>query len=308
MLLFVLAWRSRLKPLRVYEFEPAEFQLESFVGGVGVMEMYDDIATSQTTTEISDTSLRLFLATRNKQRVSLREYSDARVAQRELEIHPQISSGVVPLLGTVDGRDFATDRSFIEAWVARLKVDPPKQDATWLVYDWAGARTAAYLCRKKLPTSLLRTVFRQSMTALASLHNDGIVHRSLGLTSMILDTTLSDKTNLNKLDLKFDFLGFATRATDDLKHDDLNALGYAFLELAFSPAITGLQEGPSSDFLRRLYEDTFHGDMDKFRFYAKMAWGRSVDFLDQKDGWHTLSRILTESSAQNLLSLPFFDP
>lgn len=329
------------------EFRASELTLAGYVGSVGVMEVSDvesGLGPRRTKTATS-TRVRVFLARLNDPRavakgedvrVSLREYSSPDLAEQEIRAHSQLPQGasVVTLLGTLRGEDLEADDTLIEAWVANLRVDPPARGAAWLVFRWAGSRTAAalpddppsflpFLDKKPRWHARLKETMRQALEAVAGLHDAGLAHRSLGLTSLVLDSKQQDKTvvDLSLLVVRLDFLGLSTPATLEAIADDLLALGYAFFELVFSKV--DLEPRPDQDTLKRLYADIFDYDMDKFRQYAidEPAWRPPVDFLEANDraGWQLLDKMLaakqpretapkvvTLLTARGLLASPFF--
>lgn len=314
------------------EFEASDVTLAGFVGSVGVMEVSDDgnerdpFAPRRTKKETS-TTVRVFLARLNDPqavsrgedvRVSLREYSSGRVAENEIKAHAQLPSDapVVTLIGTMNAEEFEKDE-LVEAWVANLRVDPPKKGSTWLVFKWAGSRTAASLPEdppgffQKKPSweKRMKLTMRQSLEALAALHDASIAHRSIGLSSIVLDSKQQDKTaqDLALQQVRLDFLGFSTPATIDAIKEDLNAMGYAFFELVFSKSLN--DNVPDQDALKRFYDDIFEKDLDKFRKYAtdEPDWAPAVEFLDANDraGWQLLDKMLSSSSSSSsdLLSI-----
>ena len=115
---------------------------------------------------VGSAPLRLFLATREDPtarargedlRCCVREYSlkASKVARQELDAFRERDlpkKSVCQLLGTLDdsedgffSSDAVLDDSFIEAWVANLRCEPPQPSSRWLVYEWTGTCTFASL-------------------------------------------------------------------------------------------------------------------------------------------------------------------
>ena len=329
---------TRLRSMR--EFRAAEVTLERFIGELGVVEVTDweysgELANPLDPAQPARTKrdfaadgppVRLFLAAVDDPgarargedtRVALREYSGtaAAVAARELETQRGGARGVVALRGTLDddergffGSGAARDPAFVEAWVANLGAEPPREGARWLVFDWVGYSTVASLCSRKGPgnplyalpprrggggffgggggasspwtlaarTKYVRAVLEGCVAAVAALHESGFSHRSLSAAAFALDTKGQDKnvlpTNAPLLDVKLQFLGFAEAATASEINDDLNALGYVLLELLLSPALADQDEPDppiaDQDTLKRLWDDIFDKNIDSLRDYA----------------------------------------
>jgi len=179
-----------------------------------------------------------------------------------------------------------------------LGVAPPKAGAIWIVYEYAGLNTCAtysepaQLRRSRIPPKktffgvqeapplpewrkradyVVKGIMKGAIEALATLHDNGIAHRSIGRSSVILTSRTQDKaepssvyaTNANLLSVKLadfgfsglleestyddEFLmragsfGFSFRkgdnslaATNFAMAEDLHALGFVFLGLILS--------------------------------------------------------------------------
>ena len=102
-----------------------------------------------------------------------------------------------------------------------LSVPPPKQGAVWVVYEYAGLNTIASYCippvvrRSRLPIKkgffgnaieppelpsfqdranyIVNGIMRGALEAVATLHESGIVHRSIGRSSIVLTSAGQDK-------------------------------------------------------------------------------------------------------------------
>ena len=169
---------TRLAAMR--EFRAQDLTLERFLGQVSVTEVTDweysgegvnpldpaQPARTKSDAGVGSAPLRLFLATREDPtarargedlRCCVREYSRkaSSVARQELDAFRERDlpkKSVCQLLGTLDdsedgffSSDAVLDDSFIEAWVANLRCEPPQPDSRWLVYEWAGTCTFASL-------------------------------------------------------------------------------------------------------------------------------------------------------------------
>lgn len=266
---------------------------------------------------------------------------------------------VATLLGT-----FITDESFespgfAQTWARRFpkSPNPPQAGAPFLVFRWEGIQTGLSCATSKdtdvdagtrlfdgwFPGNLirrkatfLRNFMANALDALLYLHaTGGIVHRSMGLASIMVNTT--EYRLASSLMVKIRDLGFAKPvsalvAGEGLEKarkagamtpgaianfyfaEDVYALGYAFLELVFS-VYSG--RPVTQDKFKTLFEDTFRLDIDDFRQYCKEDpdWSQAVEFLDSAEGagWATIQSLLSarekfaEVSLQNIRSSSFFE-
>lgn len=151
----------------------------------------------------------------------------------------------VGILGTVNLDDVEFDpNEFYRA----LGVPPPKPDSVWIVYAYAGLSTlqATFAGQppivrlSKLPpkrgifggvvdppplpsfeqrATYVKAIVKGIVDAVATLHESGVVHRSIGRGSVLLSTTASDKreasspyaTSSSQLRVKLSDFGFAGR-------------------------------------------------------------------------------------------------
>ena len=241
------------------------------------------------TVEASGISVRLFDASLDDgRRVLLKEFlGDARsIASNEASMYELLYSRANPpaggyplgqLLGRMVGdASFASDE-FREAWASALPTTPPPaSDGLWLVFEWDGLSTVSSFPRapqkKAWSTSLfdvdgraaraersffVRVVAGRILQAVGWLHAQGVVHRSLGGSSLLLSTT--DQTQPQLLSVRAIDLGFAATsatltsdetaaamargATSPLdvipflaRADDLHAVAYVILELVLGSA------------------------------------------------------------------------
>lgn len=271
-----------------------------------------------------------------------------------------IDPDVVPvatLLGT-----FLTDQSFdraafAESWKSRFPKSPipPCSGTPFLVFRWEGIQTGltcaaqpdrdvdpgTQLLNRWLPgnlqrrkTAYVRTFMKQSLDALLYLHaTAGIVHRAIGLASIMVNTT--EYRLAPSLQVKIRDFGFAKTVsqlidTEDLEKarkagavtpsqiasyyfsDDIYALGYAFLELVFS-VFSG--RPVTQDQIKTLFEDTFKLDIEQFRDYCAEdpELSDAVALLDRRQGagWELIKDMLStrqrlaEVSLLHLSESPF---
>lgn len=265
---------------------------------------------------------------------------------------------VATLLGS-----FITDESFervsfADAWRNRFPKSPtpPRAGAPFLVFRWEGMQTGLTCAVEgdkdidpgtrllnnwfpgnlvKRKASYVRAFMKQALQALLYLHaSGGIVHRSMGLASIMVNTT--EYRLASTLQVKIRDLGFAKPVSQlvgvkDLDKarkagaaspaeiakyyfaDDIYALGYAFLELVFS-VFSG--RPVTQDKFKILFEDTFKLDIVSFRGYCAEDpdWGDAVALLDEKKGagWGLVKSMLSAReqfatvSLQNLGESAFF--
>ena len=325
-------------------------------GGVPVRPNPLDPTQPKRTVEASGNVVRLFDAKLDDDsRVLLKEFvGDARsIGGNEGAMYEQLYeratmagqvNGRPPQLGTLLGTmmadaSFTTD-SFRAQWESALPgILPPSADGLWLVFRWEGLSTVAGFPRQPQQRAWFdfdgraaiaaRRVYtknacRRILETVGWLHGQGIVHRSLGSSSLILNTydqtVSSDSLQVKLIDLGFsttasrispeevaaamargapsplDVIPFLTRA------DDMHALTYVLLELVLGSAcpppvadpVTGRlngegSEAPSSDLqtLKRLVEDVFSDDVcGEFRAYCanEAAWAPAVALLDESGG------------------------
>ena len=261
---------------------------------------------------------------------------------------------VATLLGS-----FITDAAFDTpqfraSWASRFPMSPspPAPGTPFLVFRWEGLQTGQSVAVAKedvgntlfnrfFPTNLytrqslfLRVFIARSLSALQYLHTTAaLVHRSLGLASIMVNTT--ELRLVSSLQVKLRDLGFAKPVSalisgDELARareagaispasiasfffaEDIYALAYAFLEVIFSVFTRRVQ---TQDSLKTLFEDTFELDIDRFREYCEQdpECADVVRFLDQAErgGWALLRDMLVAKerfatvSIEALLQMPF---
>lgn len=258
------------------------------------------------------------------------------------------------LLGELNLNDYYDDDPNPNEWYKSLGVKPPIPGSIWLVFDYHGLSTAAsysvpnIIQRSKLPPKrgifggiveppalppfteraryVTQGVLKGMLTALATVHNANIVHRSIGRNSFILSSIGQDKreatspyaTVLTRLRVILSDWGFSALAIDAVrekefgirlrmfdipmndrittisidfaKAEDLNALGFVFLGLLFTtlaePA-TLTAPMPATD------DDTWQRlftdifDKDMFQFR---------DYCANEDVWDSVVRLLDKEN------------
>lgn len=150
-----------------------------------------------------------------------------------------------------------------------LSVPPPKPDAVWIVYEYPGLSTVAGYAspaevkRSKIPPKkgffgptepppipsfekranyVVKGILKGALEAVATLHDSGIAHRSIGRSSFIISSPAMDKreassvyaTDLFQLQVKladFGFSGTLEKSTDDPEFRTRGrTFGYSFAE------------------------------------------------------------------------------
>jgi serine/threonine protein kinase len=256
------------------------------------------------------------------------------------------------ILGEVDLTDILEDMSPNEFYRA-LGVPPPNADAVWLVYEYAGLSTVqAYavppiIRRANLPmrkglfgnvieppplppwkerARYVRAIMKGAILAVAQMHESGIVHRSIGRTSIIISTKAMDKreaisplnTMTSTLRIKladFGFSGLLTESTQNEEFctrarsfglrfrkgdnnistanfaiaEDMHALGFVFLGLL----LTSLAELPDAKYqIPATDEDSLQ------RLVGEIFDNEFVEFreyVDAEDIWSNLVEWLDEN-------------
>ena len=178
------------------------------------------------TVESSSMAVRLFDAQLSDgRRVLLKEYvgTACDLGRNELDVYsyllgPQMDGG--ELVGALLGH-LITDASFdSEEFVAQWRsampaIEPPVAGNLWLVFAWEGLATlSAFPAARQDPAwwdadgrvarsnrrSYVRAACAGALRAVASLHNNGVVHRSLGGASLLVSTL--DQAEARKLVVK----------------------------------------------------------------------------------------------------------
>eukprot|EP00638_Chattonella_subsalsa_P008231 CAMPEP_0117751914 /NCGR_PEP_ID=MMETSP0947-20121206/11270_1 /TAXON_ID=44440 /ORGANISM="Chattonella subsalsa, Strain CCMP2191" /LENGTH=345 /DNA_ID=CAMNT_0005570409 /DNA_START=730 /DNA_END=1767 /DNA_ORIENTATION=- len=243
------------------------------------------------------------------------------------------------LLGFLLSDESFNDRRFVEGWMTKLpNISIPKKGNLWLVYQWQGTYTVAGFPKAKQEGEFwdivsaefkykrkwrfIKAIMKSALQSISFLHSAGIIHRSIGGTSILLNTV--DDRRENEVIAKLTDFGFAQQFSgvdEDLIRrakkygastpmetvnfvtgEDLNALGYVFAELIFSSLkLKGDPESipPPSDqaTIKRLVEDVYSCDVQYgFRDYcaAEESWAPAVELLDQDNGagWEVLEYMI----------------
>lgn len=240
-----------------------------------------------------------------------------------------------------------------------LGVTPPKPGAVWLVYEYAGLTSLTSYCqpaeirRSKLPpkrgflgatppdpvpnwperAQYVRAIMKQSLEAIAVIHDSGVSHRSIGRSSLIMSSFAQDKTqagsvyfvNPSFLVMKIGDFGFSGlielasydselrqrartfgiavqegRLTDEVKAfcqaEDLHALGLVFVALL----LTSLAEvdGPNAN-LPATDEDTLQRLMTDI-FEKDILQFR--EYVEAEEMWENVVKLLDKLGGWELLS------
>ena len=158
-------------------------------------------------------------------------------------------------------------------WYRSLGVTPPKPTSLWLIYEYAGLSTIGRyavpplkrwstlpygkgIFGKAIPppplppfrerAKYVKSIMKKSLEGIATLHDNGITHRSIGRNSIIISSVGQDKQEASsvfatvtpRLLIKFADFGFAGEIIDSSRDADFRKRAKAFkLEL---------QEGLSS--------------------------------------------------------------
>lgn len=218
----------------------------------------------------------------------------------------------VSVLGGLNLSEFFQDEEtdVRNEWYRALGCSPPRPDSIWFVYEWVGLSTAGMYATPALkrwsrippqrglfgnlmaPPALppfkerakyvIKGILLQSLQALSTLHDNGIVHRSIGRNSIIISSKGQDKqeasspyaTVISRLRIKLSDFGFSGKIADsssdeafrsrartfklDIRQgstsletksfaiaEDLHAMGFVFVALLLS----SLAEIPSDDYV-----------------------------------------------------------
>mmetsp|Transcript_4582 Transcript_4582/g.9970 ORF Transcript_4582/g.9970 Transcript_4582/m.9970 type:complete len:398 (+) Transcript_4582:349-1542(+) len=343
-------------------FAPSDFAIKRQIGQLGFATETEwqyyggkrnplDPNMPTRTVEASGASVRLFDAELYGRRVLLKEYlgeagdigsnelsvyqhMHSQAASADEDLPPQISS----MLGHMRADEAFDSQAFRTQWLLTLpQSTPPEPGNLWTVFAWEGLQTVAAFPRVKQQKTFfdwngdaavaerkryLKAVAKESLKGVAFLHGRGIVHRSLGGSSLLLNTY--DHFSANSVSVKLTDFGFASVGSQMDQEEvakalrmgaasplqvmsfyalnDLHGLGYVFLELflsslAFSsdgmlsikpagPGESGRGQSCELQALKRLVEDVFDDDVSTgFREYcvAEPDWAEAVAVLDEKD-------------------------
>ena len=312
------------------------------------------------TTEASGNVVRLFDAKLDDgTRILLKEFIGdcAEIGANEAAIYNAIyersigAGNVQPpqqlgtLLGTMKADSSFSSEAFRRDWANALGEStlPPSSTGLWLCFRWEGLSTVAGFAKQPQQRAwfdldgrgslsqrriFVKTAAKRILETVGWLHGQGIVHRSLGSSSLLLNTW--DQTvQPAQLQVKAIDLGFATTAasisSEDVtaamargadspltvipfltRADDLHALAYVILELVLGsanppPEAPGAVNGagPPTDMqsLKRLVEDVFASDVcGQFREYCmeEAAWAPAVALLDEAGGagWRLVQQLV----------------
>jgi len=227
-------------------------------------------------------------------RVLLKEYFPVarEIAEQELRVYTDLVTAwddvapdedfadapVATLRGWFQTTMECERRAFREDWTNRFpRVEPPTAGNLWLLFRWQGNKAMSEFAnsmssatsfwdqlsepmfgprKSNLKTQFyfLRNLIKECLAALTFLHERGVIHRSIGASSITLNTF--DVTQGDNLQVKLRDFGFASRAAllDDgtlrkaqeagarspgemlafVAAEDLYAMGYALAETVFT--------------------------------------------------------------------------
>jgi len=321
----------------------------------------------QRTVEVSGTAVRLYEGkilngVRANARVLLKEYLPAglEAAVNEAEAYKSLFAAsnkitdpdnvpLATLLGSFRADAVFASEEFKKKWKKSFPNtgDVPAPNSPWLVFRWEGNLTGANLAAYKQQPNYLDVVFGdllyrrkstflkkfmlKSLQALGFIHDRGLIHRSLGAASLLVNT-LDENFHLS-LEVKLRDLGFAKSLTslDEkalkkardkgaitpgeiaryLQREDLAAMGYIFLQLTFSYLVdpskfqptNTQQEQSNQETFKRLFEDVYDKDLKRLRDYceAEPGWELGIRFLDENNGsgWNLIAKLLPTASKAN---------
>jgi serine/threonine protein kinase len=235
-----------------------------------------------------------------------------------------------------------------------LGVPPPKPDAVWVVYEYAGFTTLAGYAqpaevrRSKIAPKkgffgklvqpppvpawperanyVIKGIMKQAIEAVATVHESGIVHRSIGRNSILLSSKAMDKreavspyaTMTNQLVVKLADFGFSGKYKDSTSNEefcarartfdlyfkkgentiattnfaiaeDMHALGFVFLGLLLS----SLAEVPTPQYaMPPTDEDSLQrllGDI-----FGKDVKGEFRDYVEAEEIWTKVVELLDQ--------------
>jgi serine/threonine protein kinase len=234
-----------------------------------------------------------------------------------------------------------------------LGVPPPKPDAVWIVYEYAGLSTLqaysvpAAVRRASMPIKrgffgpveppklppwreranyVVNGIMKGAILAVATMHESGIAHRSIGRSSIILSAKTMDKreasspftTMISQLQVKladFGFSGLYERSTDDEEFrararsfglsfregensvvtanfavaEDMHALGFVFLGLLLS----SLAELPTPEYsMPATDEDTLQRLLGEI---FDKDFDQFREYVEAEEIWSNLVELLDEN-------------
>jgi len=261
--------------------------------------------------------------------------------------------GYVATLGELNLSEFLNDVNARNDWYKSLGVTPPKPTSLWLVYEYAGLSTLGMYSQpalkrwSKLPygkgifgnpisppplppfkerARYVKDILKRSLQAVATLHDNGITHRSIGRNSIIISSVGQDKqeaisplaTVTPRMIIKlsdFGFSGFIVDASydEDFRRrakafniniqeglssiecksfaiaEDLHALGFVFVALLLS----SLAEVPKPDYA------TPPTDEDSLKRLMTDIFDKDMeefkDYCEAEEIWSSVVNVLNEN-------------
>ncbi|KAL3913104.1 MAG: hypothetical protein SGILL_006623 [Bacillariaceae sp.] len=283
-------------------------------------------------------------------RTVLARKDDANVGELLQQLSKAPFLGILGEVNLAEIEDDMDPNDFYRA----LGVPPPKPNAIWIVYEYAGLNTIASYAgsppqvrRAQQPPKknffggivdppplprfqdranyIVKGVMKQAIEALATIHEAGLAHRSIGRSSLIITTPAQDKreaasiytTLLSSLSIKMSDFGFSG-LLEDSAHDeefllrarafgfsfrkgedslavsnfamseDLHALGFVFLGLL----LVALAELPHADTpMPATDEDTLQKLLTEIFSQDFEAFR---EYVEAEDVWRNLVELLDE--------------
>ncbi len=166
--------------------------------------------------------------------------------------------------GELNLSEFFNDKGDIRnEWYRSLGVTPPKPNSLWLVYEYSGLSTIGRYAQpalkrwsnlpygkgifgKPIPppplppfterAKYVKAIMKKSLEAIATLHDNGITHRSIGRNSVILSSVGQDKqeassplaTVSGRMKIKLSDFGFSGEIIDASKDEAFRKRAKAF--------------------------------------------------------------------------------
>lgn len=166
--------------------------------------------------------------------------------------------------GELNLSEFFNDKGDVRnEWYRSLGVTPPKPNSLWLVYEYSGLSTIGRYAQpakkrwsnlpygkgifgKPIPppplpsfterAKYVKAIMKKSLQAIATLHDNGITHRSIGRNSIILSSVGQDKqeassplaTVSGRMKIKVSDFGFSGEIVDASKDEAFRKRAKAF--------------------------------------------------------------------------------
>ena len=182
----------------------------------------------------------------------------------------------IAIFGELNLSQFFDDEGDVRnEWYRSLGVTPPKPNSLWLVYEYCGLSTVGRYAQPALkrwsnlpygkgifgnpipPPPLppfkeraryVKAILKKSLQSLASLHDNGIAHRSIGRNSIILSSVGQDKQEASsplavvtgRIKIKVSDFGFSGEIIDASRDEDFRRRAKAF-KLDIKEGLTSIE-------------------------------------------------------------------